>query len=172
MTTTLSAATPRSIALAALLATLQPSQAFAAGELFRWTEPDGSLTFSPTPPIDGTPFTAVDPASLRPTEESPREESRNEESRSEDEERRRTAATSAPMPPAVGRAFPPAGSRTSDVPADVPASAAFENERCTELSKRVVSLEQRLTAKLTPQEMDDTVIRMARYQQNFENLCR
>ena len=163
MTTTISAATPRAIVLAALFAALQTSQAFAAGELFRWIEPDGSLTFSPTPPIDGTPFTAVDPVSLRPAEES-----RSEESRSEDEERLRTAAASAPAPTAASRSFPPAGALTSDAPS----SAAFENERCTELSKRVVSLEQRLTAQLTPEEMDDTVIRMARYQRDLESLCR
>ena len=159
MTTTISSAAPRAALLAALLAALQPGHAFAAGELFRWIEPDGSLTFSPTPPIDGTPFTAVDPASLRAPDES----------RGGDGARSRiAAANAAPAPLPAGRSFPSAGARESGGPPP----AAAENERCTELSKRVVSLERRLTAALTPDEMDDTVIRMARYQQSFESLCR
>ena len=158
MTTTIPTASLRAALLAALLATLQPGHAFAAGELFRWIEPDGSLTFSPTPPVDGTPFTAVDPASLR----SP------DENRGGNEARSRIAAANAPAPLAAGRSFPPAGVRKGGDRAP----AAVENERCNELSKRVVSLERRLTAALTPEEMDDTVIRMARYQQSFESLCR
>lgn len=44
-------------------------------------------------------------------------------------------------------------------------------EQCQELQKRVVSLERRLRSKLTPDDVDNTVVAIVRYQNSFDNHC-
>jgi len=52
-------------------------------------------------------------------------------------------------------------------------TAGVEKERrCGELEKRIISLERRLSSPLTSDAMDDTVVQMARYQQNVDRHCR
>ena len=52
------------------------------------------------------------------------------------------------------------------------AASASKRAQCEELEKRVVSLERRLSAPLTPEDMDNTVLYMARYQQSVDRFCR
>jgi len=46
-----------------------------------------------------------------------------------------------------------------------------KQRQCEDLQKRVVSLERRLKTRLTPDDMDNTVIHMARYQRSFDKHC-
>lgn len=50
-------------------------------------------------------------------------------------------------------------------------SSNNKQKRCQDLRKRVVSLERRLKSRLTPEDMDNTVVHMARYQRNFDQHC-
>lgn len=50
-------------------------------------------------------------------------------------------------------------------------AANFKRSRCQDLKKRVTSLEHRLKSRLTPEDMDNTVVHMARYQQSFDQYC-
>jgi len=52
-----------------LVAVTAPATAIGAGTLYRWSEPDGALTFSPTPPADGTAYEEVDPMTMKPLDE-------------------------------------------------------------------------------------------------------
>lgn len=44
-------------------------------------------------------------------------------------------------------------------------------DQCQDLKKRVVSLERRLRSTLTPDEVDNTVVAMVRYQQSYDQFC-
>lgn len=46
-----------------------------------------------------------------------------------------------------------------------------KQRQCEDLQKRVVSLERRLKTRLTPEDMDNTVVHMARYQRSFDQHC-
>ncbi|MFK7993607.1 MAG: DUF4124 domain-containing protein [Granulosicoccus sp.] len=46
-----------------------------------------------------------------------------------------------------------------------------KQRQCEDLKKRVVSLERRLKTRLTPEDMDNTVIHMARYQRSYDQHC-
>lgn len=50
-------------------------------------------------------------------------------------------------------------------------AANFKQSRCQDLQKRVTSLERRLKSRLTPEDMDNTVLHMARYQRSFDQYC-
>jgi len=50
-------------------------------------------------------------------------------------------------------------------------AAAKKQRQCQDLGKRVVSLERRLRSPLTPDDMDNTVLAMARYQKSFDRFC-
>ncbi|PID59936.1 MAG: hypothetical protein CSB44_12320 [Gammaproteobacteria bacterium] len=63
-----------------------------------------------------------------------------------------------------------ASSRTPPMSPDAIAARNKRN-RCDDLRKRVVSLERRLRLDLTPGDMDNTVIHMARYQKSFDQFC-
>jgi len=163
----------------------------AATDLYRWTEADGSITFSPQRPAAGIAFERVD------TEAEPSAGSILDPSIASSPRPEVTtpmpSTSQAPEPrpdPGLSYAPPPLGAATN-ASADPrsPSVAAVERdsrnlsvqehagssqreERCRELAKRVVSLERRLTTRLSAQDMDDTVLYMARYQQNVERHCR
>jgi hypothetical protein len=50
-------------------------------------------------------------------------------------------------------------------------AASYKQSRCQDLRKRVTSLERRLKSRLTPEDMDNTVIHMARYQRSYDQHC-
>ena len=142
-----------------------PANALADGALYRWLEPDGSRTFSTTPPTDGRAYTAVDPDTLRPVDGDAAPSPRLASATLPRTEPVRTplAAEPATRPQERARAAP---TRSASL-----VGRTEESKRCTELRKRVVSLERRLTVPLTAEEMDETVVRMAGYQRSLEALC-
>lgn len=205
-------ATLATLVMCATLATLTaPATALAAGKLYRWSEPDGALTFSPKPPADGTPYEEVDPTTMKPLDEAAAED-RNARIRTgtaaatpatktiragatDDSDANESENTAPPLGravvqlPANGQAGPsgPSESSTGERPetsteltraqtkAGKPTGTPAQSvkvERCKELQKRVMSLERRLATPLTAVDMDNTVVHMARYQENYERHCR
>ena len=67
---------------------------------------------------------------------------------------------SAPMPEAQARSQSIATSASGN-----------KQRRCQDLRKRVVSLERRLKSRMTPEDMDNTVVHMALYQRSFDQHC-
>ncbi len=57
-----------------------------------------------------------------------------------------------------------------DTQAAIRASTRKE-QQCDDLKKRVISLERRLQTRLTPDDMDNTVVHMVRYQRSFDHHC-
>ena len=51
------------------------------------------------------------------------------------------------------------------------AATTRKQRQCEDLQKRVVSLERRLRTRLTPEDMDNTVVHMARYQRSYDQHC-
>lgn len=103
------------------------------------------------------------------------------------------AAANAPAEPSRSRVAPMrdqkmgitaadnSSSELSDAPttgAAVPAQQApvvptvsIKQRQCEDLKKRVISLERRLKSRLTPEDMDNTVVHMARYQRSYDQYC-
>ena len=155
-----------------------------AEKLYRWVEPDGSITFSPTPPPDSKEFKTVSGAksesASNTTEAATDAQVAHGEQTAADAQ---VAADSSPaLAPARLRYAPdtettktpdrsrrtaPRGS-SSKLPL---IAASSKRGHCQDLKKRVVSLERRLRSSLTPEAMDATVIHMARYQQSFDQFC-
>ena len=163
--------------------------------LYRWKEADGSLTYSPTPPADGTPYEPVDARTLRPlaapaatappvvpaasAPSAAADGTRTPGLRAAGAPRVRAAPVArAPLgtdatdgaSPALGAAASP--TRVAAAAAPAPGAPDERSRRCGELAKRVVSLERRLATPLSADEMDRTVVQMARYQDSAERHCR
>ena len=192
-----SKANKAAIAAVAMMLAGVVAQASAA-ELYRWTEPDGSITYSPTPPSAGIDFEVVDTASIggqvNPVDspvgpdagapatslaDSVQTDSPENEAGlayapspgSADINPDSGITAAAPIKPTADNA------KSTTTAADNTASSTYtasdsKRSQCLELEKRVVSLERRLKSPLTPEEMDNTVIYMARYQQSVNSHCR
>jgi hypothetical protein len=155
-----------------------------AEKLYRWVEPDGSITFSPTPPADSKEFKTVSgakSASASSTAMAATDVSfaQGEQTAAEAQVAAGTSPTLAPArlryapdtamtkTPDRSRRTAPRGS-SSKLPL---IAASSKRGHCQDLKKRVVSLERRLRSGLTPEAMDATVIHMARYQRSFDQFC-
>ena len=162
-----------------------------AEKLYRWVEADGSITFSPTPPPDSKEFKTVagaksvsasstavvatgekgvvDAPATPGTETAVDAQIASAASSVLTPARLRYAPdTTVTKAPDSSRRTAPRGS-SSNLPM---IAASSKRGHCQNLKKRVVSLERRLRTGLTPEEMDNTVIHMARYQQSFDQFCQ
>lgn len=160
-----------------------------AEPLYKWTEADGSITFSPNKPPAGIDFHLVEPSAGISSASS---EGANEPvlaagvgaSNTKDKAQKRFPATSsiATLSPEISASESGSVSWSSDVeqPATpviptqtimAPTASATTKGRCEDLRKRVVSLERRLKADLTPEDMDNTVVHMSRYQRSYDKFC-
>jgi len=157
------------------------SASVQAEKLYRWIEPDGSITFSPNPPPAGVDYKTVNSAT-------------GENTQLPKQQNAVTASSAAPAQAPAAPTKPVTISKlnyapeTSSAPArrvqtpkpavaaataaNPAAQAAAKKQRqCQDLGKRVVSLERRLRSLLTPEDMDNTVLAMARYQKSFDRFC-
>lgn len=173
------------------------STVFADG-LYKWVEADGSITFSPNPPPAGIEFERVGASNeqqsgiaaapvstavpAQPAEEQVSASSDETPTEVTPEAPRRLsyAPNSNNSKPGISRSEPrvAAASETADTAAknDLDATsitvAASKQRRCEDLKKRVVSLERRLKVRLSPADMDNTVVHMARYQRSYNQHCQ
>lgn len=141
-----------------------------AQPLYKWVEADGSITFSPTKPSAGISYETV----TRPTESSQNQATLVSVSESPASQ----AAPDTKTSPIAKIEYAPAQPiatpvRSNNLSKSSIAASPSSNKqsRCQDLKKRVVSLERRLKSRLTPEDMDNTVIHMARYQRNFDQYC-
>lgn len=166
----------------------------SAEALYRWIEPDGSITFSPTKPPAGVKFKTVEASagagqisdqitkpSILATSEHGAETALPPVND--------TKILTRPAPAVATRQglnYAPETSSRSITKAELNTAptepknavanrntAASSNKRrqCQDLSKRVVSLERRLRSPLAPEDMDNTVIAMVRYQRSYDQHC-
>lgn len=169
-----------------------------AEKLYRWIEPDGSITFSPTPPPAGVDYQSVNaahnnaaqadlPASIKqkPSILATSEHGLN----AAQPETIATDIAAQPEPAAEKQKLTYAPDTGAKISAPITAtetiqktnqnavvqteSIADSNKRrqCVDLNKRVLSLERRLRSPLEPVDMDNTVIAMARYQHSYDTHC-
>lgn len=168
-----------------------------AQPLYKWVEPDGAITFSPVKPANGVQYEVVDQAkkdaTLTGSESSHADNSKEDTTPRIRAVEPATVSTQTPakleMTPAPAASSEPKKNAVSAVTAmsdgqsniqgpnntalrSVSESAAMRKQRqCQDLKKRVISLERRLKSRLTPEDMDNTVIHMARYQRSFDQHC-
>ena len=174
--------------------------AVASEQLYRWVEADGSITFSPTKPTDNRHFQKVESAasvnsvsafSTDASSSNPLQQPTNQATQpTAGEVSQPSLGAALATTPSVN---PSNTTRLEYAPETIPInrlhnsqadttiqsrtaqsvhSASDKRERCQDLSKRVVSLERRLQSKLSAEDMDNTVIHMARYQNSINQYCR
>ena len=184
----------RTITLLSLI--LATSTVFADG-LYKWVEPDGSITFSPNPPPAGIEFERIgalkkSQANIESTAAkttAPANQAKEQNSAlsgvtpaevsTESPKRLSYAPNGDTIKPGISRAEPSvaAASENADPAATIDTDetsitvAASKRSRCEDLQKRVVSLERRLKVRLSPADMDNTVVHMARYQKSYNRHC-
>ena len=179
-----------------LLLLLANASLVLAQPLYKWTEADGSITFSPTPPAIGINFekvgepspvatsrtidplpaqTTAPPASLVPVKPATRVEYAPGNSADLPEAISRSSSSNTVRPVNSGVAvLRPQSAEPIDSDEDqsaINSAASYKQSRCQDLKKRVTSLERRLKSRLTPEDMDNTVIHMARYQRSYDQYC-
>lgn len=179
-----------------LLLMLASSSIVLAQPLYKWVEPDGAITFSPTQPPAGTSYEIVNDtnsessqpakeAAISPTQDKPVLQSNASEPASVQTDAPRIKMT--PTPGEINNAQKSdavsavtalsSGDSTiqgtsTDAFRSVQENSAIRKQRqCQDLRKRVISLERRLKSRLTPEDMDNTVVHMARYQRSYDQHC-
>lgn len=158
----------------------------SADTLYKWTEADGSITFSPEPPAAGVAYDTVETGAGSLAIQRPQAAPQQAQLPS-------IAATPAvPPQPAQDLAYAPSAAaaalpegmawekdqqtrteqtRVSNEPQTGVISSSKKTGQCLDLEKRVVSLERRLRSKLSPNEVDNTVVAIVRYQHSFDQYC-
>ena len=153
------------------------SVAFAE-PLYKWTEADGTITFSPDKPAAGIDFDVVDITG-------------DAASKSAGEPTLGKASAQPSEADAPEVSSPSSGVENSDAVLStwsidsqiktfqtqpVQKKTAFKESnqsqnRCEDLRKRVVSLERRLQAQITAEDMDNTIVHISEYQNSFDQFC-
>ncbi|MEE9318903.1 MAG: DUF4124 domain-containing protein [Granulosicoccus sp.] len=161
----------------------------SADTLYRWQEADGSITFSPKPPAAGIAYEKVDKdagrlkaiaaaADALPTvsKENPAVSGRGGKIQYAPNTTA-TNSTSDSQPVAAAALATTttniSETDTQNTRASQPIVASNNKQRhCQDLQKRVISLERRMRSQLSADDMDNTVVHMARYQASFNRHCQ
>ena len=172
-----------------------------AQPLYKWVEADGSITFSVKQPPAGVDYETinasadndaqtpakVDPASAQKAETvqkmlprvPPSEPTQRlapqlgvqagNGSRAGEQNDAQNAQPVQAAPESVGSV---SGNSQDNRDRSAALNAKSRKHRqCEDLKKRVISLERRLKTRLTPDDMDNTVVHMARYQRSYDHHC-
>jgi len=162
-----------------------------AQPLYKWIEADGTITFSPDKPPTASNLkryedTAIPKISTDNQVEQISKISFSEPRNGDSDTFKRLSASSSSL--GANTTFTSSSQFESlpSMPADTQAPTfgsqsaqrltastyeASRQHRCDDLRKRVVSLERRMRSKLTPEDMDNTVLSMAKYQRSFDQEC-
>jgi len=165
---------------------------------FSVTKPPAGVTFEVVNPDDSsttakTPFSAVSPNSIKPANQNAATDSTKPSLDAALPPSTRTNQPVERIAPRVGAQTPVNSiTRSGITRSGVASNAANSNaqkqvqtsdqtarttattrkqRQCEDLQKRVVSLERRLKTRLTPEDMDNTVVHMARYQRSYDQHC-
>ncbi|MBX2884686.1 MAG: DUF4124 domain-containing protein [Granulosicoccus sp.] len=199
---------------AVILILLGVSVLASAEPLYKWVEPDGTITFSPKKPPTGIEYERVDktlnnseagiqrqnspaandtlpkvestPATVDQIEIAPlpaaieqapvtgssgsRPDAISRMAETQDQETPPTYEPPSPSSNSVRR-MAASEKRSETVTNSPPVLPARKIRQCQDLLKRVISLERRLKSRLTPEDMDNTVVHMARYQRSYDQHC-
>ena len=136
-----------------------------ADELYKWREPDGTLTFSPNPPNDSSiAYEKVVSGQsqgqiIRPATTTG------------------LAPSSSDLPAGLSHSAhsgaTPTTANAIQRPPQQPnlTRSTQKTAQCEELKKRVISLERLLQTDISNETMDNAVVQMARYQSSFNQAC-
>lgn len=164
----------------------------SADTLYRWQEADGSVTFSPKPPAAGITYEKVESGNKRSDDKRLKaiaavsetlpavsQKSTNVSGQNgkilyaPDTATTGNQSDSQPIAAAALATTTASDTATVDTMASQPIVASNSKQRrCQELQKRVVSLERRMRSQLSAEDMDNTVVHMARYQASFNQHCQ
>lgn len=169
-----------------------------AQPLYKWTEADGSITFSPEKPQSGINFQVIDASpevssskiALRDSAPSqsgadvPYQSSSVAQISYSTPKRVQAEASSQRsvnhLNSIINSADSNAGQNAtmssivnqhSGQTIHSSSAASQKQNECENLRKRVVSLERRLQSELTPADMDNTIVNMSRYQRSYDQYC-
>ena len=172
-----------------------------AQPLYKWVEADGSITFSVERPPAGVDYETVNPSAdddaQTPAEADPVRAEKAESLQkilppapaSEPSQRiapqlgiqagnralsgeQNDAQNSQPAQAAPDQVESESGKTQEIDDRNAAMNAKSRKQRqCEDLKKRVISLERRLKTRLTPEDMDNTVVHMARYQRSYDHHC-
>lgn len=155
-----------------------------AEPLYQWTEADGSITFSPDKPPAGIDFKIIEPRSGNTSPGAEQATVPVLAASAIENTRTRPPVTSHRAPLRSGNTSVESGSVSWSGNVQQPTKRALPSQnvsatkasnarlgRCEDLRKRVVSLERRLKANLSPEDMDNTVVYMSRYQRSYDKFC-
>lgn len=149
-----------------------------AEPLYKWAEADGTITFSPDKPPAGIDYDVVDitgdaasksareptlgKASAQPTEAGALEINSTSSDTEKSDVVMGTWSTDSQV-----QTF-----QTQPVQNKMAFKESNQSQnRCEDLRKRVVSLERRLQAQITAEDMDNTIVHISEYQNSFDQFC-
>ena len=145
--------------IVALLATfLVVSTAGATEKLYKWTEADGTLTFSRTPPAEGSGINYEVVGANSGTNQLKQAQPVKQPS----------TDTMINQGSAISQSSAPTVSSAKKI---APSPSMRKSTQCGELQKRVLSLERLLRTDISAETMDNAVVQMARYQNSFNQAC-
>ena len=180
---------------------LSASMCVFAQPLYKWVEADGSITFSVKRPPAGVDYETINPSAEDDAQPPAAADSPSAEKAESLQKVLPPAPASEPSQRIAPQLGIQAGNRgqageQNDAENSQPAqgtqdpvesvsgnSQEIDNRnaalsaksrkqgQCEDLKKRVISLERRLKTRLTPDDMDNTVIHMARYQRSYDHHC-
>jgi len=169
------------IRIITLLSLLLTAGSGSAAGLYKWVEADGSITFSPNPPPAGVEFERIGAETDQTVKEiSPAAKAESTPKKPATAPSRLSYAPDDGNPtqgivkaqPKVAAASEAPSAASTEANELTPITvAASKQSRCDDLKKRVISLERRLKVRLSPADMDNTVVHMARYQRSYNQHC-
>lgn len=173
-----------------------PGASAIAQTLYKWIEEDGSITFSADPPEHKVDYETVssmndgiskkdDLTNAKPTAdltEQPSQSTTQSKSTTDNLPTTQSPRTApiGQLPPGITaaqneeekqRPAPAVGAAVATQASPDANATSRKQRQCEDLRKRVVSLERRLKTHLTPEDMDNTVVHMARYQRSHDQYC-
>ena len=140
-----------------------------ANTLYQWTDKNGVITYSPTPPPEssGLTYEKVDLAAKPKAPDVPNSGAEMAKSISR-------APVNSPVAPASGtqQTYTARSSVKNPKPGQTTSKAESHNEnRCQDLANRVTALESRITLVDDAKALNQTILLLSRYQASFDKNC-
>lgn len=151
-----------------LLFTLTSKPA-AANKLYQWTDKDGVITYSPTPPPETSGLT-YDEVELETKPKAPDIAVRDAETENAISQ---TRSEHPVLPPATSIEKTPAGHAVKSMQANggTTKTVSSNDDKCQDLANRVTALESRITLVNDANALNQTILLLSRYQERFDNDC-
>jgi hypothetical protein len=168
-----------SLLAAGLLASISAHVAQAA-TLYQWTDAQGVLTYSPTPPPEGSDFKVKKIETGKRTDRqtmSPSSATANPESASQAEiSETRIVPSPLLISPSISTNSDKVKASAPETGPDSATSIRLQNDsnfgdRCQDLANRITALESRVGIVATADDLNKTMLLLARYQKSYDASC-